>query len=155
MRKNLTKFCWKIEVWAVQKHVNLVDLVTSIPTSIYLQNLASIQPRTSFSKFVEFNFQVTGFNFHIGPPPLPSSSAAGCEASDYAIEMTRATSEIDPASQTPNFWALLIYAHFHDSAKWLHLQRGSCEYNSESQAHAARHWEGRATRCRGGGKSTA
>ena len=33
--------------------VNLVDLVKSFPTSIYLQNLASIQPRTSLSKFVE------------------------------------------------------------------------------------------------------
>ena len=35
----------------MQKHVNLVDLVKSFPTSIYLQNLASIQPRTSRSKF--------------------------------------------------------------------------------------------------------
>ena len=35
----------------MQKHVNLVDLVKSFPTNIYLQNLASIQPRTSLSKF--------------------------------------------------------------------------------------------------------
>ena len=35
----------------MQKHVNLVDLVKSFPTSIYLQKSASIQPRTSFSKF--------------------------------------------------------------------------------------------------------
>ena len=35
----------------MQKHVNLVDLVKSFPTNIYLQNLASIQPRTSFVKF--------------------------------------------------------------------------------------------------------
>ena len=34
----------------MQKHVNLVDLVKSFPTNIYLQNLASIQPRTSLSK---------------------------------------------------------------------------------------------------------
>ena len=40
-----------IEVWAVQKYVNLVDLVKSFPTSIYLQKSASIQPRTSLSKF--------------------------------------------------------------------------------------------------------
>ena len=38
MRKSLTKFCQNIEVWAVQKHVNLVDLVKSFPTSILLQN---------------------------------------------------------------------------------------------------------------------
>ena len=31
----------------MQKHVNLVDLVKSFPTNIYLQNLASIQKRTS------------------------------------------------------------------------------------------------------------
>ena len=53
MRKKLTKHFWNIEVWAVQKHVNLVDLVKSFPTHIYLQNLASIQPRTSPLKFVQ------------------------------------------------------------------------------------------------------
>ena len=35
----------------MQKHVNLVDLVKSFPTNIYLQNLASIQKRTSPMKF--------------------------------------------------------------------------------------------------------
>ena len=35
----------------MQKHVNLVDLVKSFPTNIYLQNLASIQKRTSPAKF--------------------------------------------------------------------------------------------------------
>ena len=51
MRKKLTKNFWNIEVWAVQKHVNLVDLVKSFPTNILLQNLASIQKRTSPVKF--------------------------------------------------------------------------------------------------------
>ena len=50
-KKRLTKFCWNIEVWAGQKHVNLVDLVKSFPTNIFLQNLASIQQRTSLIKF--------------------------------------------------------------------------------------------------------
>ena len=35
----------------MQKHVNLVDLVKSFPTNIYMQNLASIQKRTSPVKF--------------------------------------------------------------------------------------------------------
>ena len=35
----------------MQKHVNLVDLVESFPTNIYLQNLASMQKRTSPVKF--------------------------------------------------------------------------------------------------------
>ena len=52
MRKSLTKIFWNIGVWAVQKHVNLVDLVKSCPTNIFLQNLVSIQKRTSLLKFV-------------------------------------------------------------------------------------------------------
>ena len=35
----------------MQKHVNLVDLVKSFPTNIFLQNLALIQKRTSPVKF--------------------------------------------------------------------------------------------------------
>ena len=35
----------------MQKHVNLVDLVKSFPTNILLQNLTSIQKRTSPVKF--------------------------------------------------------------------------------------------------------
>ena len=35
----------------MQKHVNLVDLVKSFPTNIFLQNLASTQKRTSPLKF--------------------------------------------------------------------------------------------------------
>ena len=35
----------------MQKHVNLVDLVKIFPTNILLQNLASIQKRTSPIKF--------------------------------------------------------------------------------------------------------
>ena len=35
----------------MQKHVNLVDLVKSFPTNIYLQNLALIQKRASPVKF--------------------------------------------------------------------------------------------------------
>ena len=35
----------------MQKHVNLVDLAKSFPTNIFLQNLASIQKRTSPVKF--------------------------------------------------------------------------------------------------------
>ena len=35
----------------MQKHLNLVHFVESFPTNIYLQNLASIQKRTSPIKF--------------------------------------------------------------------------------------------------------
>ena len=41
------KFAIVFEIGAVQKHVNPVDLVKSLPTKIFLQYLASIQKRTS------------------------------------------------------------------------------------------------------------
>ena len=37
----------------MQKRANLVDLVKSFPTNIFLQNLASIQKRTSPKKFAQ------------------------------------------------------------------------------------------------------
>ena len=38
----------------MQKHVNIVDLVKSFPSNIFLQNLASIQKRKSPVKFAHF-----------------------------------------------------------------------------------------------------
>ena len=38
----------------MQKHVNLVDLVKSFPTNIFLQNLASIQKRTKNQRKVRY-----------------------------------------------------------------------------------------------------
>ena len=54
--KTIDDFFWNVEVWAVQKDVKLVNVVKSCQTSysvfsIYLQKSASIQPRTSRSKF--------------------------------------------------------------------------------------------------------
>ena len=47
----------------MQKHVNLVDLVKSFPTSIYLQNLASIQQRTSPSELeIELDYKHRNMN---------------------------------------------------------------------------------------------
>ena len=42
-----------------EKFVNLVDLVKSFPTSIYLQRFVSIQPRTSLSKFANKSLKVS------------------------------------------------------------------------------------------------
>ena len=49
--KNGRFVCWNFEVEAVQKSVNLIDLAKSFHTSTCLQKSASIQPRTSLSKF--------------------------------------------------------------------------------------------------------
>ena len=49
--KKLAIFDEKIEIRERCKGVHRVDLGESFPTSIYLQKSASIQPRTSPSKF--------------------------------------------------------------------------------------------------------
>ena len=51
--KMLTIFGWNFEIEERCKGVHCVDLGESFPTSIYLQKSASIQPRTSASKFGE------------------------------------------------------------------------------------------------------
>ena len=57
------------------KGVHCVDLGESFPMSIYLQKSASIQPRTSPSKFGE-NFQ---FNIHFTPYSAARSAGQGVE----------------------------------------------------------------------------
>ena len=56
--KNSAIFNEKIEIRERCKGVHCVDLGESFPTSIYLQNLASIQPRTSPVKFTSSNFEI-------------------------------------------------------------------------------------------------
>ena len=67
--KMLTIFGWNFEIWAVQKYINLVDLVKSFPTSIYFQKSASIQPRTSRLK-VHLIFQPWDLIFTEPPCPV-------------------------------------------------------------------------------------
>ena len=56
VRRTLARsvFSWFSD-WSpkVRKCVNLVDLVKSFLTSMYLHNLASIQPRVGLSKFAD------------------------------------------------------------------------------------------------------
>ena len=73
-KKMLTIFGWNFEIWAVQKYVNLVDLGESFPTSIYLQKSASIQPRTSPSKFegkIQFIIKYSFASLILTPIPSP------------------------------------------------------------------------------------
>ena len=68
--KMLTIFGWNFEIEERCKGVHCVDLGESFPTSIYLQKSASIQPRTSPSKFGgKFNSLFTsllsGFNDNV------------------------------------------------------------------------------------------
>ena len=63
----------------MQKHVNLVDLVKSFPTNILLQNLASIQKRTSpiqFAHLAEKSEKGSISNLSTKASPAPSVAAA-------------------------------------------------------------------------------
>ena len=82
MRKKLTKIFWNIEVWAVQNHVNLVDLVKSFPTTILLQNLASIQKRTSPVKFAHLAEKTE--NGSVSNLSAKECAACCCAANDAA-----------------------------------------------------------------------
>ena len=58
--------------------MHCVDLGESFHMSIYLQILASIQPRTSLSKFVQFShiYPAQRFNLHIGTTPAGAGAAS-------------------------------------------------------------------------------
>ena len=57
----------KIEIRERCKGVHCVDLGESFPTSIYLQNLASIQPRTSPKKFGKMGIWDFEISFAFSP----------------------------------------------------------------------------------------
>ena len=59
------------------KGVHCVDLGESFPMSIYLQNLASIQPRTSPSKFGGKLFNIIHSCPYSGPPRELQSFVGG------------------------------------------------------------------------------
>ena len=61
----------------MQKHVNLVDLVKSFPTNIFLKNLASIQKRTSPIKFTHVaEKSESGSISNLSPKAEPRASSA-------------------------------------------------------------------------------
>ena len=71
----------KIEIRERCKGVHCVDLGESFPTRIYLQKSASIQPRTSPSKFggkIQFNIHFTPRHHAMGT--AASSGVPGSEA---------------------------------------------------------------------------
>ena len=65
-KKVLAIFDETIEIRERCNGVHCVDLGESFPTSIYLQKSASIQPRTSPSKFGENNSKIQ-FTIHFTP----------------------------------------------------------------------------------------
>ena len=91
----------------MQKHVNLVDLVKSFPTNIYLQNLASIQKRTSPVKSAHLA-EKSGKGSISNLSTKPSTNAAeaaelreGSESSSLTIRSSVVVLRI-PQLHTPN-----------------------------------------------------
>ena len=92
----------------MQKHVNLVDLVKSFPTNIYLQNLASIQRRTSPVKFAHLaeksgNGSISNLSTKAKPDAKPDAKSevkfdAEVERRDSKKEHARFAEEL-PADQ--------------------------------------------------------
>ena len=87
MRRSLTKFCWDFQFRVVQRCDNLVDLdecCKQNESSIYLQRLVPIQPRTSLLKFDHLvekfgvKYSIVSFNLwmHSAASPWPLARAA-------------------------------------------------------------------------------
>ena len=86
----------------MQKYVNRVDLVKSFPTSIYLQRSASIQPRTSLSKFVgKFNSFFVRLLGHDTPAFGASAPASGVNSA----RSSQAPSAITSGRASPAFYS--------------------------------------------------
>ena len=74
----------------MQKHVNLVDLVKSFPTNIYLQNLASIQKRTSPLKFAHLaEKSANGSVSNLSTKVVASSSSARAVGEAASADVSR------------------------------------------------------------------
>ena len=78
----------------MQKHVNLVDLVRSFPTNIFLQNLASTQQRTSLIKFDHLDEKseqgsISNLSTKVGSstvrPPLPANRVGRLSVDQFAF----------------------------------------------------------------------
>ena len=86
----------------MQKHVNLADLVKSFPTNIYLQNLSSIQPRTSRSKFDDTNTEDTRFHVGKGLTDLHSAQSSAIKQIQQQMSNTLLSCESERSSRNLN-----------------------------------------------------
>ena len=84
--KKSMKICWNIEVWAVQKHVNLVDLVKSwkpfqriFPCKIWRRYSRERASQSSV------DYPALGFNFHRAAPPRPPNPATGLSTAAASV----------------------------------------------------------------------
>ena len=108
----------------MQKHANLVDLVKSFPTNIYLQNLASIQKRTSPVKFAHLaekseNGSISNLSTKASTPEEKLVLAID-EDEDVAVQLLR-TCRVDTTyrfsfSSVPDKCPRIDWAHMPEKA---------------------------------------
>ena len=110
----------------MQKHVNLVDLVKSFPTNIFLQNLASIQKRTRTTQFNHLteksergsiSNRSTKARTRLGPEGSCSAGTARpratVSATPFVAEIRRKPAEIRPRFPIPGG---SVYLKIHNSS---------------------------------------
>ena len=90
----------------MQKHVNLVDLVKSFPTNIFLQNLASIQKRTSPVKFAHLaeksgKGSISNLSTKVSARALHVRGPRGPEENTSAQAPPAATPQLPPSETQP------------------------------------------------------
>ena len=104
----------------MQKHVNLVDHVKSFPTNILLQNLASIQKRTSPVKFAHLAEKSgngstsnlsTKARASAGPPDCRAAAAfhRGPGADDYDSGKKKSDPKSRLVCQISEIWKILNF----------------------------------------------
>ena len=95
----------------MQKHINLVDLVKSVPTNICLQNLASIQKRTSPIKFADLaekseNCSISNLSTKVDDAPAANVLFPGADCYlRVRLGASEIKTEVDKRSHAP-VWAM-------------------------------------------------
>ena len=84
----------------MQKRVNLVDLVKSFPTNIYLQNLASIQKRTRPMKFAHLAEKSENGSISNHSTEAPSDGPTAASTGSPSAAPTAAPTEAPTAAPT-------------------------------------------------------
>ena len=92
----------------MQKHVNLVDLVKSFPTNIFLHKLASIQKRMSPAKFAHLaeeseNGSISNLSTKLAARRGAAAEQLACgTARKQAVEEQAARAQLRPALERPH-----------------------------------------------------
>ena len=124
----------------MQKHVNLVYLVKSFPTNIYLQNLASIQKRTSPVKFAHLAEKSGKGSISNLSTKLPAreqdAPVVPLEEPDDRAEVLRVDDEPGDADGRENRWQLQNDPS--EEEEWVAASEGDRNFRLDVSEHLTR-----------------